>query len=329
MSNMTYAKAFDNTMRRPAAHQNRYTLYKGSVMSETTGSLPRLKDQIETMIGKKPHTANILTAFTPILLEMKRLVEAGTCRETDVSSVDSHRLAGGIPVSKQTQLLKPGEPWTDLARALISAAMRGFPTLSGDLQSIEDAAMKGDILFERYFVSFPELDDTIPRDWAENLSVSPEALHVVLNSMLRTILEMKANTIVPALDDFTWDKGYCPLCGAFPQIAVIKDKISERWLSCSLCRHEWRFSRVLCPYCEHEGKEEGTTYFFIEGNDREAAFICEQCKRYVITLNRVSDLEDYDRDVVSMGLVHLDVIMQEKGYIPVAFSDWNDFTKPS
>lgn len=298
-------------------------------MEKKAEGLSTLEKQIEEMNEANPHSLNILLAFKEILLGRKSLVESGDCRTVDVSPVDKARLQGGVPVCRQTSLLHPDEPWNTIASAVIPSIATGFTDLAEELGKIEDGVKKGGIPLKEYFTPFPELDDEIARNWATTLGVRPEVMHLVLTSILRPVLEMKARAVAGTLGDITWDKGYCPICGAFPDIAVIKDKISQRWLHCSRCRHEWRFNRVLCPYCEHEGKEEGTPYFFVEGKEQESAFACDQCNRYVITLNRVSDLGDPDFDVISMGLTHLDVIMQEKGYIPAVFNEWNNFGPPS
>ncbi len=295
-------------------------------MNRSAERLSRLEKQIEETSEKHSHSQNILLAFKTILLERKRLVENENRIHVDVSRIDTIRLQGGVPVSRQTALFHPDEPWKEIALAMIPSVTSGFPALAKELQKIEGGVRDGSVQLKDYFTTFPELDDEIVRNWASALNVRPEAMQLLLMSVLRPVLEMKAREVVCRLGDFSWDKGYCPICGAFPEIAVIKDKITQRWLHCSRCSHEWRFNRVLCPYCEHEGKEEGTTYFFVEGNERETAFICTRCNKYLLTLNRVSDLGDHDFDVVSMGLTHLDMIMQEKGYNPVAFTEWNDFT---
>jgi len=295
-------------------------------MRKSTERFSRLETQIEEMIEKYPHSHNILSAFKTILRERKRLVEDGFCKSEDVLQVDKIRLQGGVPVCRHAALFHPDEPWSEMALAMIPAIKRGFADLADDLQKIEGGIRDGSVQPKDYLTSYPELDEEIVRNWATKLNIRPLPLHLLLISILRPALEVKAKELIDLLGDFSWDKGYCPICGTFPDIAVIKDKIAQRWLHCSRCRHTWRFNRVLCPYCEHEGKEEGTTYFFVEGKEKETAFTCGRCNRYLITLNRVSELGEWDFDVVSMGLTHLDVIMQEKGYSPLAFTEWNDFT---
>jgi FdhE protein len=105
---------------------------------------------------------------------------------------------------------------------------------------------------------------------------------------------------------------------------MIKEKIAERWLHCSQCGYEWKFSRVICPYCEDEAYKE-TPFFFVEDKGNECAFACEKCKRYLITLTRMSDLIIRDLDISAISLTHLDIIMQEKGFQPMATCEWNVF----
>ncbi|MCL4193233.1 MAG: formate dehydrogenase accessory protein FdhE [Thermoguttaceae bacterium] len=40
----------------------------------------------------------------------------------------------------------------------------------------------------------------------------------------------------------------CPICGAMPGLASVgEDRV--RRLHCSLCRHQWQFDRLRCPFC--------------------------------------------------------------------------------
>ncbi len=67
------------------------------------------------------------------------------------------------------------------------------------------------------------------------------------------------------------------------------------------------------------------TYFFVDSKDKETTFVCEKCRQYFITVNKVSDLAEFDADVSAISLVHLDVLMQEKGFKPMAECEWNVF----
>jgi FdhE protein len=66
-------------------------------------------------------------------------------------------------------------------------------------------------------------------------------------------------------------------------------------------------------------------FFYVEKRAQEAAFSCDKCHRYLVTLNKVSDLNVHDLDVSALSLTHLDIIMQEKGFAPMVNCAWNTF----
>ena len=40
-------------------------------------------------------------------------------------------------------------------------------------------------------------------------------------------------------------------------------------------------------------------------------------------MTKVSDVTEYDPDIAVLSLAHLDVIMEDKGYSPIAECEWN------
>ncbi|MCK9274051.1 MAG: formate dehydrogenase accessory protein FdhE [Syntrophales bacterium] len=287
--------------------------------------ISKLNLQIEDAIENYPNTQNILRAFQNVLLAKKRLVEGEISVDVDVSNVSTNRLEECVPVCRQIQLFSSDEPWEKVSFSLIPPIMTGFPALAKEMKKIEEAIKNEVFEFTEYFTSFPELKNDIVLKWASMTGIRPEVFQFFLINILKPVLGAKAKKAIPILGEFTWDKGFCPFCGGFPEIAVIKDKITERWLHCSCCGHQWRYNRIVCPYCGYEAKEEGSTYFFVEGKDQECAFVCDQCNRYLITLRRIRDTHELNPDIVSMKLCHLDALMQEKGFSPVAITEWNVF----
>ncbi|MCK9233305.1 MAG: formate dehydrogenase accessory protein FdhE, partial [Syntrophales bacterium] len=153
---------------------------------------------------------------------------------------------------------------------------------------------------------------------------SAGALGLLLGQVSRVVLEKRVAGLAEWLAKTDWEQGYCPCCGTFPSLSVIKEKLGERLLHCSGCGHDWRFSRVTCPACGHEGQK-GMDFFYIEGQVQESVFTCDRCRRYLVTLSRMSDLNDRDLDVSALGLVHLDCILQDKHFTPMTVTDWNTF----
>ena len=289
--------------------------------SEKIGTLDGI---IDREIERHPHNSALIEAFRPVIIGRMRILERLQLGEAGPFVLDELRFRGGVPVIGQRSLFQKDDPWKDVVLALIPAIKEGFPALSDDLGRLEDALRANKIAVYDAFKAGQDNGEDIINTWAASLSISASTIGLVLHQVSRIILEKRAGVIAELLPDGGWEKGYCPICGAYPSLSIIKEKLGERLLHCSHCGHDWRFSRVTCPYCEHEGQE-GMNFFFIEDKAQESSFTCEKCRRYLITLSRMSDLNDQDLDISALGLAHLDMIMQEKKFVPMTITDWNVF----
>jgi len=284
----------------------------------------RVEGIINDIIGKSPHSKEIITAFKPLFLVRERLIDELKLKSVDRSSIDGEKLRQGIPCINQTSFFLEGDPWEKIGLAVVSAMREGFPALGEDTAKLEGKMKAGDIRLFDAFTDFSVSVATAVDRWSKEADIKPQAIGLMLSTMTRIVLQAKSNGIGEHIEGMGWEKGYCPVCGAHPTIAVIREKIAQRWLHCSRCGHEWRFSRMLCPGCEQESPS-GLDYFYLEDRQQETAFTCNSCKRYLITLNQISDMGDHDRDVSAMSLIHLDLVMQGKGFKPMTWCEWNAF----
>ncbi|OPY13399.1 MAG: formate dehydrogenase accessory protein FdhE [Syntrophus sp. PtaB.Bin138] len=294
------------------------------MMKDRSGSIRRFEEIIDREVERHPHNQPLLEAFRPLILTRNRLLEELELEENPPFQIDEIRFQGGVPAIEQHPLLLESDPWEDLVRSLIPAFQKGFPDLKEDLDRLEKALSEGVLALSDYFTRKRDGQQNLLSTWGGTLSIAAPRIGFILNSASRIVLEKRALKIAERIQGLKWEKGYCPICGSFPSLAVIGEKIGERRLHCSRCGHLWRFSRVVCPYCEYEGQE-GMDFFLIEERPQEAAFTCDSCQRYLVTLYRVSDLHDRDLDVSALGLTHIDVIMQEKNFAPMTVTDWNVF----
>ena len=291
-------------------------------MKSETAASEALTEIIDREVERHPHNRNLLEAYRSVLVERRRVLEGLSLSMDETFHVDKMRFGGGVPISGQYGLFREDDPWEDLARAMIAAIVKGFPHLENDLKCFDGVLSEKKLDLYEYFRGDEKGREQTRRSWNEAFGLSTTVVAFVLQQVARIVLEKRCSVLAEQLEGQVWDKGYCPICGSFPTLSIIGEKIGERRLYCSDCGHDWLFSRVICPCCGHEGQE-GMNFFLIEDKAQEAAFTCDQCRRYLITLHRVSDLNDRDLDVSAMGLVHLDVIMQEKGFVPMADTGWN------
>ena len=288
------------------------------------GRVEALRGIITREIEKNPHNRELLNAFQPLLIERMRLLKDIKLKKTDLAAIDKTRFLGGVPLIRQQDLLLPNDPWEETAARLIPALKEGFPGIRGDMDRLQSGSEKLSGLVREYLNAFPDHAEEAIKQWALDLQMGVQGISLLLRHLTRIFLERQMQAVDEEIKGLEWKKGYCPVCGAFPTIALIEEKITRRWLHCSRCGQDWLFSRVVCPFCENQAQQ-GINFFYVESRAQESAFTCEKCNRYLITLNRVSDLQDHDLDVSAIGLAHLDVIMQGKGFVPMTACEGNTF----
>lgn len=278
----------------------------------------KLEKIMDLAVRNNPHSRDIIEAFRPVLIEKSRLVTDLPSGNEPSMELDEASYKEGVPLGDQNSLFFPDDPWKTVALGLIPAVMKGFPALAADLEKVQG-------LIESGAMDLSGADPDVIKQQASDHEINVQAISFIAHMTGRTILEMKARQWGKLLEGFTWDRGYCPVCGGAPMIAKIREGQSARILHCAQCCHEWSFSRVICPSCGNT-EQKTMTYFFVTDKSQESTFVCEQCRHYLITADRVSDLLAFDAEVCALSLVHLDVMMQEKGYTPMAACEWNTFS---
>jgi FdhE protein len=135
-------------------------------------------------------------------------------------------------------------------------------------------------------------------------------------------MEKCVRAFKPLVENLRWTKGYCPLCGALPELGLIGVHHGERLLLCALCGHQWSFAGTTCPYCGSGDQGERELYA-VEGWEHQWAELCHGCKRYLVCIDMTNRPEVPAFETASAGIVRLDVLAQQRGFLPVAVCPWN------
>jgi FdhE protein len=295
-------------------------------MKENDGGAKRFKGIAEREIEKHPHSRELIEAFLPLVAARAHFLESDKSANAEPLVCDGVRFPAGVPLIGQQNLFYRDDPWEAMALTVVSAMKEGFPGLRDDLERLASAIRDGRLSPYDYFRDASDGGERVIGAWAAKLGVAIPRVEFVLDQIKRMVLRRRRRDFGETVPAAHWKKGYCPICGAFPSLARIQEKGGQLRLHCSQCGHDWPFSRVICPYCEHEGQE-GMNFFFVEDNEVESAFVCDQCKRYLITLNHVTEWIDRDPDLSAIALAHLDIMMQERGFSPMTDCGWNVFPK--
>ena len=60
---------------------------------------------------------------------------------------------------------------------------------------------------------------------------------------------------------------------------------------------------------------------------RQIAEICYHCNRYIVNIDTRKCAEEVVREVAAIGMLHLDILAQGKGFLPVALCALNMVAK--
>jgi FdhE protein len=282
-------------------------------------SQERLQRILAKACERHPHNREIITAFGPILLASRRLAPEPPAGQA--LNLDEKSFQAGIPLMRQNDY-SADAPWEALVQDLIPSIVQGMPTLKADMERLPAYLSAHPQVLTEIVCADARMRAELVTHHATEAGIAAAALEFVVRTISGTWLAGQARAWAELLKGFAWEHGYCPICGTAPMLAHIDEGVPRRWLHCACCGHAWEFSRVICPACANTDQKT-MTYFFVEDQAEESTFTCDHCRHYLVTVNKVSDLAEFEADVAALSLIHLDVLMQEKGYHPMADTAWN------
>jgi FdhE protein len=289
-----------------------------------TGKIEKAIHKIEKEI---PHLKSVLDAFQEIFIA-RTLFKANLSDLPDIpiSPPDSFQFSQGVPLVSGETLSRFIDSWDRSVDFMIPYIEKGFPKIKPELTRLKTAVEKGQVDLKDCMKALLKGQEKRIDEIASNLKIQPLILRFILDQLMKPFLEKRIKGTQSLIQNLVWDKGYCPLCGSFPELSFLKEKEGERWLRCSLCSHEWRFIRMKCPFCENDDHEKMELYF-VEGREHERAELCYQCKRYIVNIDLRNCAEEVVTEVAAIGMLYLDILAQGKGFLPVALCAWNMVAK--
>lgn len=133
----------------------------------------------------------------------------------------------------------------------------------------------------------------------------------LLHNALAPWLEVAAAQLIPTLNVDEWKRGYCPVCGGYPDFAVVRSE-RERRLMCERCRAEWPFPAGVCPFCGE--MEPDNLGYYGTPDDVYRIDVCDSCGFYIkgVDARHYSGelLPEYER-LLTPGL---DLMATQEGY---------------
>ncbi|WP_432737457.1 formate dehydrogenase accessory protein FdhE [Maridesulfovibrio sp. FT414] len=281
---------------------------------------------------RMPALENIFDAFGPLVKAQEKADELLESWEGFIiPDAYAPRFEQGVPLLAEMKMPEPGELYREVFKLMAAAVVEGLPACADKGDEIAAAADDADNLNELAQALWDEESDQIFA-LAEEWSVDEQMLAFVGMLSLKAFMVRMESESAKKIEHMQWLKGYCPVCGTFPDMALLKrsgednaylkSHGGQRWLHCSGCGHEWRFKRNMCPWCESEDYSK-LRYMQSDENTNERVDMCDSCKHYFVTIDTRELVEEPDPRVAPLGLVHLDIRAQEEEYMPMAETPWN------
>ncbi|NVM22943.1 MAG: formate dehydrogenase accessory protein FdhE [Desulfobacterales bacterium] len=175
--------------------------------------------------------------------------------------------------------------------------------------ALEKGALEPTTLFSKLLME----DDAYFQEVSQGLEIDKKVLTFVAYTSIMPALSLCAEQLTACLDkDTPWQKGYCPICGSPPALSILRDE-GQRSLLCSFCGHEWQALRIYCPFCDN--KDRKTLHYFFSEEEEEGYRVdmCDQCKRYIKTVDTRKMSHPVHPLVEHISTLHLDILAQEQG----------------
>jgi FdhE protein len=281
----------------------------------------KVKKRVEAMIKERPSHKEVLRFFGDVVSEQYTIRSKVKTAPIEVDEEDfKNKIVEGFPLVEKKALTLDVPSTTRLFKRLCKIISRNKKA-SHHIERITQALRNKEIdLMELFKRTDSENGDYITA-LSNKLGVKEDILLFLARSSVKPIFEAYAKELGNHVDQGRWWRGYCPICGSEPFMAEFRNEgeteggvAGARFLVCSSCGYEWRFSRLKCPFCENANHEK-LRYFYAEKEGKAYRIdVCDNCKRYIKTVDTNELGEEVIPIIEDAGTLYLDILAQKEGY---------------
>jgi FdhE protein len=229
------------------------------------------------------------------------------------------RLREGFPLLNKEDFHVDVSAAKKVFEAILQLGEKSPPGLRGEMEKIKQAILNKTLDIETLLSSY--LDEKFLQDTAYQLKIDCPALSFFVRTSVEPSVKANVRQLREPITLDIWSKGYCPICGSAPCMALFRKDGGKRYVLCSFCGYEWQIQRLTCPFCGNR-EHKNLHYFFAEGNEGYRVDLCDQCHQYIKTVD--SRNLDYEPVLTLEDLVtlHLDILASQQGFQRPASAVW-------
>jgi len=270
-----------------------------------------LLKQIDRLIQKRPIYKEALSIYRDLMNFLNK-IEPEIKYETKDEVVHDIKVKEGFPLFSREDLPLDLKAASLLFERLLEHLTSKKRKDKEALEKTLDRVRTDSNWIKSVIAAFLSRDETTIVKMAEKVNLEPMVLKFLIHMALRPSLNTLKESVIEKIQKDSWNYGYCPLCGSFPDMACLGEE-GKRFLHCELCGYEWYYPRLKCPFCENdEPKKLG--YFESEEEEGFRVDFCKKCNRYIKTLDMRVIEQPAPLELENLITLHLDMLAHEQGF---------------
>lgn len=282
--------------------------------TEKASEAKRVRARITAIKEAHPNYQGILELFEKLILEQLKTKAKVEYRPSE-TSIDRARIRAkeGFPMLSRADF--PIEPLLSirLFRTICRIVKGENERLKAEVENIQRVVRRKKIDLEACLKRAAEGDQGYLSTKAADAGIDGGVMNFLLHTTIKPFVEVVASHLEDMVNEDTWDKGCCPICGSPPLMGELRGEEGKRIWTCSFCGSEWRGKRLMCPFCEN-ADHQTLRYFHTEKEKAYRIDICDRCKRYIKTVDSRQLIDEIFLPVEDIGTLHLDILAAEKGF---------------
>jgi FdhE protein len=273
--------------------------------------LGNLKKRIEQLKKKRPGYKEILDFYQKVKIEQEKIKSSLRTEPIQLKKEWKDLLKReGFPLIEKRDFPLDIQSSITLFHFLCQVGKEANPHMAEQVRKIEEIPDKQKVDLKKLFRK--GFEEKRVEEIADEHKLDKKIMLFFVRESIKPSIQVGVEKLSNEIDPKTWLKGYCPVCGSLPCLALLKEEVGKRYLLCSYCGYEWRIERLFCPFCNNK-EQESLHYFYGEGEEAHRIDLCDKCHQYIKTID-LRKIEEIDPALEDLATLHLDILASQKGY---------------